>query len=269
MGLLVEARQLSAMGPDGLIFTSVSGVVHDRDLAVVSGPADQERTALMLALCGRLSLAGGTLHTDSSFPGRSTAAVLRDRIAVAQAPPVITVDPLLRVREAITERRLVCGKRMSVAAVRDACELMRIETPPGDTPIRDLDPVERLLLSVALACSQHVDGIAVADVDAGLGTADRLFVRRALRAISSAGKAVIATSSDAGWGDVDIPVSSEGAPDRGGEHGSTWVPASHRLPGYDASPEGKPHAADQAPWDEEDEEYDDPRGPYEDEESAS
>ncbi|MFF6981370.1 hypothetical protein ACFZAV_27595 [Streptomyces sp. NPDC008343] len=206
MGLLVEARQMSAIGPDGLIFTSISAVIKEKQIAVVSGPPDPERTALLLALCGRLALAGGSLHTDPAYTDRSVAAVLRDRIAVAQAPPYVTLDPHLRVREAITERRLLCGKRMTVEAVHDACALMRLETPPPTAPIRDLDPVERLLLSVALAGSQHADGIAVADVDAGFGAADRLFVQQALRRISAAGKAVIATSADGGWGDVAIPL---------------------------------------------------------------
>ncbi|MFJ8763019.1 hypothetical protein [Streptomyces cyaneofuscatus] len=224
MGLLVEAREMSAMGPDGLLFTSVSAVIRIPQLAVISGPSDPERTALILALAGRFTLAGGTLHTDPAYGGRPTPVVLRERIAVAQAPPTIALDPFMRVREVIAERRLLCGNRMSEAAVHGMCALMRIEMPPAHVLIQDLDPVERLLLSVALAGSQQSDGIAVADVDVGLTAADRRFVQGAMRRICTGGKSVLATSADGGWGDIAIdlvsPPAEQGTPDGEDNHSS-------------------------------------------------
>ncbi|MFD7860237.1 hypothetical protein ACFV6B_39075 [Streptomyces microflavus] len=219
MGLLVEARQMSAIGADGMLFTSVSTTIRMGQVAVVSGPPDLERTALLLALCGRLALAGGSLRTDPDYGDRPAAVVLRDRIAVAQAAPWITLDPHLRVCEAITERRLLCGNGMTVAAVRDACTLMQLDLPPLQTSVRDLDPVERLLLTVALAAAQHADAVAVADADTGFGIADRDFVRQALHRLTAAGKAVVATAADGGWGDVDIRLSAQ-SPDDGSPDGS-------------------------------------------------
>lgn len=207
MGLLVNARRLSAPGREGLLFTAVSVIVHEGDLAVITGPPGPGRTALLLALAGRFITTGGSLSTDSSYPLQGPRA-LRKRIAVAQAPPAIALDSGMRVREALVERRLHGGRRnVTAEAVWDACELMGIGQPPLGDVIATLHPVERLLFTVALAVGDKtIDGVAVADADADLGQEDREFVRRAFRRLTDTGIAVIATSADTGWGDVEVAL---------------------------------------------------------------
>ncbi|WP_158718099.1 hypothetical protein [Streptomyces sp. NRRL F-2664] len=202
MSLLVEARGLSAVGPDGLLFTSVSGTALDGELTVIVGPPEPRRTALLLALSGRFSVTGGSLVTEGERRStRRVQALLRKRVAVAQALPAIGIDVRLRVGEVLAERRLVCGNRkMSVGSFWDAIELMRMGRPGNDEIVGDLGPVDQLLLSVALGYAQHADAIAVADVDGGFGEEDRRFVRIALGQLAAAGRAVLATSADTGWG---------------------------------------------------------------------
>ncbi|MFD9456662.1 hypothetical protein ACFWBC_26675 [Streptomyces sp. NPDC059985] len=208
MGLLVEARRLSALGPEGLLFTSVSGTITDGDLAVITGPPQLRRTALMLALSGRFAISGGALATEGEKNStRRAQAALRSRVCIAQAPPALQIDARMRVGEVLAERRLVCGrKNMSADSFWDAFELMELEKPAKDEAVWELEPLEKLLLSVALCYAQHTDAIAVADIDAGLGTEDRHHVRRALGQIVQAGRTVIATSADTGWGTAHIAL---------------------------------------------------------------
>lgn len=208
MGLLVEARRLSAMGPEGMLFTSVSGTINDGDLAVVVGPPEHRRTALLLALSGRFVVSGGSLSTNGEErSNRQAQARLRTRVAIAQAPPALSLDRTMRVADALKERRLLCGRKgMSVKCFWTAFELMGLDKPAGDYPVGELDPVEQLLLTVALAYAQVSDALAVADVDAGLCPEDRSHVRQALREITAEGKGVIASAAEGGWGDVEISL---------------------------------------------------------------
>ncbi|MFI8219947.1 hypothetical protein [Streptomyces sp. NPDC085932] len=216
MGLLVEARGVSALGADGLLFTCVSGTVHTGQLAVISGRPGLARTALLLALCGRFVLTGGSLHTDRDYRLHGPRA-LRQRIAVARAKPSIMLDGALRIGEAVTERRVMCGRRRGFEqACWHAWARMGLEKPPVRALVSDLDPVERVLFAVALAQAQGTDGIAVDDIDDSLGAEDRAFVRQALSSIVEEGTAVLATCADDDWAEVRIPL--EAPHDPGDDH---------------------------------------------------
>ncbi|MFD8888783.1 hypothetical protein ACFV0H_40920 [Streptomyces erythrochromogenes] len=98
---------------------------------------------------------------------------------------------------------------MSPDAFWKAFEILGLERPAADTVIKDLDAVEQLLFSVALAYAQRTDSLAVADVDGIFSPDDRRHVRQALSEIASQGTSVLATSAELGWGTVDIPLDPE------------------------------------------------------------
>lgn len=198
MGLVVEARHISAVGPGGLLFTSVSAMVSEGDLAVIAGPPTQARTALLLALCGRFVTVAGTLS-----PGPQA---LRRRIVVAQAHPTLVPDSRMTVKEALRESRLIGGSTYIPQAVWDACETLALDTPALGDCLADLSPRERLLFTAALACGHSTPGIALDDADAGLSMQDRDRVRQALRALTEQGKTILTTSADPGWGTVSISL---------------------------------------------------------------
>ncbi|MFD0008047.1 hypothetical protein ACFVJ4_37385 [Streptomyces sp. NPDC127178] len=255
---------MSALGADGLLFTCVSGTVYTGQLAVISGRPDLARTALLLALCGRFVLTGGSLHTDRDYKLQGARA-LRQRIAVARAKPSISLDAALRISEAVTERRLMCGRRRGFQeALWQAWARMGLEKPPMRALVSDLDPVERLLFAVALAQAQGTDGIAVDDVDESLGAEDRAFVRQALSSIAAEGTSVLATGTDDDWADVRIrledprdpggdspqpgvetPPTPTGAGDRPPLMGAAAEPARAAVPTAAAEPKQPPSAGEE------------------------
>ncbi|MER6076350.1 hypothetical protein ABT187_48160 [Streptomyces sp. NPDC001817] len=201
--LLVEARQLSAVAPSGMLFTAVNAAVRLGDVAVISGAAGMGPTALLLALSGRFAITDGALHTAGGK--RAEAAQLRRRITVAQALPVIQSEPTLRVAEAIAERRIIGGrKNVTAQAVWDALAAMGSEAPPPNALVQEMGPLEQTLFALALARAQNTDGICFDDIDGELAGADRKFVREAVASLASLGPALIVTSRDPGWGTVDI-----------------------------------------------------------------
>ncbi|MFF1627664.1 ATP-binding cassette domain-containing protein [Streptomyces sp. NPDC058272] len=208
MEVLVEARQLSAVSPSGMLFTAVNAAVCSGDVAVISGPAGIGRTALLLALSGRFSTSGGTLRASEGI--QTDAAQLRRRITVAQALPAIRTEPTLRISEAIAERCIIGGRKtVTVQTVWDALAVMGSEPPPLKALVQDMGLVEQVLFGLALARAQQADGICFDDVDGGLAQADRQFVREAVRSLAAAGPALIVTSCDPGWGTIDIVLSSQ------------------------------------------------------------
>lgn len=207
--LVVEARGLSAVGRNGLLFSAISGVIRRGDVAVISGPVAAARTALLLALSGRFSIASGTLCSAgvSGTPAWHRAQ-LRRQIVVARALPLITVAPTIRVGDALAERRLTRGRSpFSEAAVWQSCEILGIDVPSVRADFRYLHPVEQTLFTVALGCGYtECSGMAVDCVDSQLADSDRVIVRRGMAALADAGWGVLATSDQSEWGDIKFPL---------------------------------------------------------------
>ncbi|MFF3159724.1 hypothetical protein [Streptomyces sp. NPDC057910] len=205
MELLVEARQLSAVAPSGILFTAVNAHVCLGDVAVISGAPGIARTALLLALCGRFPCTGGMLLTANGQ--HADAAQLRRRTSVARAARVIRTEPTLRVCEAITEQQALAGRSRGTAqSVSETLATMGLQPPPPQVLVKDMGPVEQVLFDLALARAQGTDGICFDGVDDDLSKDDRDFVRKAVAKLAALGTACVVTSCDPGWGTIDIPL---------------------------------------------------------------
>ncbi|MFE5210719.1 ATP-binding cassette domain-containing protein, partial [Streptomyces sp. NPDC056600] len=108
-GTGVAARGLGVRGPRGWAFRGVTFEAGPGTLVAVTGPTGSGRTALLLALTGRMRTAEGTARVAGLELPRRTARVRRVS-GVAHMPGVTDLDPALTVAEHLRERALV-GRR--------------------------------------------------------------------------------------------------------------------------------------------------------------
>ncbi|GAA2791076.1 ATP-binding cassette domain-containing protein [Saccharopolyspora taberi] len=194
------ARGITAIGPEGIVFEGIDLRVRPGELGVLTGPGGSGRTAMLLALSGRLRLASGHLEV-SGHVLPSQARAVRQLVLPARLRPGFELDEQHTVRGVITERRLISG--ISRPAVDELLARVGVDPYPSDL-IWELHPAERLLLSIALAAAAAPAAIVVDDVEAGLTAAGRTRVWTALRLLVQTGMTVIASSTEAPSGDAVV-----------------------------------------------------------------
>ncbi|MEV8550564.1 ATP-binding cassette domain-containing protein [Streptomyces glaucescens] len=249
-GLAVRARDLGVEGPRGWAFRGVRVEADPGSLIAIEGPSGSGRTCLLLALTGRMKATEGTAVVgDARLPKQMAA--LRRVSALAHVPGVTDLDPSLTVGEHLRERLLLQrrfgdslrgllrprGERRDEAALRvdaalTAAGLDREALPKGlRTAVRDLERVEALRLSVALALIGRPRLLGVDDTDLKLSEAERAGVWALLRSLAAAGTTVLAVCSEAPEDAVvvstrateDTPGTRSDQP--GGEPGRSWAGA--------------------------------------------
>ncbi|MFB4304400.1 ATP-binding cassette domain-containing protein [Actinomadura sp. NTSP31] len=197
-GAAVRTRGLSLRGARGRVFQDVDLDVPAGGLAAVSGIAGSGRTALLLALGGRMKPAAGT-GTVGGVPLDDLRAVQRIA-ALGIVPGVTGLDPALTVREHVREALAlhegVLGRfRGRNARMRAALDRAGLDVDPR-TLAEDLDPDEAQLLGAALALVGEPRLLLLDDVDEGLPAHRQRPLWRRLRAIADSGVTVIATCHD-------------------------------------------------------------------------
>ncbi|CAL99778.1 ABC transporter family protein [Saccharopolyspora erythraea NRRL 2338] len=205
------ARGITALGPEGIVFENVDLRFRPGDLGVVTGPGGSGRTALLYALAGRLRTVAGYLEVSGYvLPARARA--VRKLVLPARLRPGFELEDKYRVREAVTEQRLIFG--VSELDVEKSLAAVGLDPDPWAL-VCELHPAERLLLSIALAVAADPAAIVVDDVDVGLPRGSRARVWSALRAVAQTGMTVVAGSTDAPPGDavvVHLPLFQFGEP---------------------------------------------------------
>jgi len=215
-GLAVSARDLGVEGPRGWAFRGVRVEAEPGSLIAIEGPSGSGRTCLLLALTGRMKVTEGTAVVgDARLPKQ--LAALRRVSALAHVPGVTDLEPSLTVGEHLRERVLLQrrfgdslrgllrprGERRDEAALRidtalTAAGLDREALPKGlRTAVRDLERLEALRLSVALALIGRPRLLGVDDTDLKLSDAERAEVWALLRSLAAAGTTVLAVCSEA------------------------------------------------------------------------
>ena len=148
---LLAVEGLGLATPAGPVFTDLSFAVPRGALTAVVGPSGSGRSALLLALGGRMRGVTGTVRLGERA-ARSRPRDLRAHTAVARLATLVEPEGRLTVGESVTERALVDG----VAADAAARAVARAEETVGATFDRsllvdDLSAYDRALLCVALA----------------------------------------------------------------------------------------------------------------------
>lgn len=229
-GLGVTTRGFGLKGPRGWAFREVSFDAEPGSLIAVEGPSGSGRTCLLLALTGRMRATEGSATIGGWSLPKQLAAVRRAS-ALAHVPGVTDLDPALTVGEHLRERALLERRfggslrgllrpraerveaRLRVDTALTAAGLDLAALPKGArTAVRDLERLEALRLSVALALVGGVRLLGVDDTDLKLSDAERAEVWALLRSLTEAGTTVVAVCSEAPEGAVVVSAAPQGKP---------------------------------------------------------
>ena len=229
-GLRVTARGLGLEGPRGWAFRDVSVDAEPGSLIAVEGPSGSGRTCLLLAFTGRMKPTEGVAAVGDFKPPRQMSA-LRRVSALANVAGVTDLEPALTVGEHLRERALLVrrfggslrgllrprAERADEARLRMDTALaaagLSLETLPkgARTAVRDLERVEELRLSVALALMSRPRLLAVDDTDLKLSDAERAEIWALLRSLTETGTTVLAVCSEAPGGAVVVSTMAHDA----------------------------------------------------------
>lgn len=257
-GLGVTTRAFGLKGPRGWAFREVSFDAEPGSLIAVEGPSGSGRTCLLLALTGRMRATEGAATAGEWHLPKEAAAVRRVS-ALAHVPGVTDLDPALTVGEHLRERALLERRfggslrgLLRPRAERAAEAKLRVDTaltaagldhealPKGSrTAVRDLERLEALRLSVALALIGGPRLLGVDDTDLKLSDPERGEVWALLRSLTDAGTTVVAVCSEAPEGAVTVSTSPRVQEPRGQESGgkAPGGKETHEKETVDALPE--------------------------------
>lgn len=235
-GVAVTAEGLGLKGPRGWAFRGVDLAAEPGALIAVEGPSGSGRTSLLLALTGRMKATEGTATVGGARLPKELAAVRRFS-APANVAGVTDLDPALTVGEHLRERTLLQRRfgdsvraLLRPRAERTAEARLRIDTalaaagldlqalPKGArTAVRDLERLEALRLSIALALIGRPRLLAVDDLDLKLSDAERAEAWALLRSLAGAGTTVVAVCSEAPEDAVTVSTRPEAVRDETSE----------------------------------------------------
>lgn len=197
----------------GTVFGPLDLDVSPGGLLVVQGTAGSGKTALLLALAGRLDLSAGDLQVDG-LPLPRRARAVRHRVALAEMRGINDLDDALTVEQHVAERLVIhqpwwkpwistrrvqevldgvdTALQVHAARVDTRAPARHGRTPepaPRPTGLRrkafvsDLSPLERFALGIVLALLGRPDVLVVDDVDTLRDGAERLRAWSALFAL--------------------------------------------------------------------------------------
>jgi ABC-type multidrug transport system ATPase subunit len=215
-GTGVTAHGLGLRGPRGRVFGDVTFDAAPGSLIAIEGPSGSGRTCLLLTLTGRMKPTEGAAEVGQWRLPKQMAAVRRVS-GLANVAGVTDLEPALTVGEHLRERALLQRRfgdslrgllrprreRTAEAKLRiddalAAAGLDREALPKGfRTAVRDLERLQELRLSLALALLGNPRLLGVDDTDLKLSDAERAEIWAQLRSIAEAGTTVVAVSSQA------------------------------------------------------------------------
>lgn len=231
-GAAVTAENLGLKGPRGWAFRGVTFSAGPGSLVAIEGPSGSGRTCLLLALTGRMRSTEGEASAGGLRLPRRAAAVRRVA-ALGPVSGVSELDPAFTVAEHLRERVLlqrrfdgslrallrprrerVATARARIDAALAAAGLDPATLPKGErTSVRDLERLEALRLSLALALIGRPRLLAVDDADLKLSDAERAEAWELLRSLASGGTTVLAVCSQAPEGAVTVTTDPTAATD--------------------------------------------------------
>ncbi|MEU2288080.1 ATP-binding cassette domain-containing protein [Streptomyces sp. NPDC013178] len=231
-GVGVTAEGFGLRGPRGWVFRGVGLDAEPGSLIAIEGPSGSGRTSLLLALTGRMKATQGTATVGTARLPKQSAAVRRIS-ALAHVAGVTDLDPALTVGEHLRERALLERRfggsvrellrpraeksdrtKLRVDAALAAAGLDREALPKGArTAVRDLERLQALRLSVALALVGRPRLLGVDDADLKLSEAERAEVRALFASLTEAGTTVVAVCGEAPEGAVTVTTRPSGEND--------------------------------------------------------
>ncbi|MFJ1844173.1 ATP-binding cassette domain-containing protein [Streptomyces sp. NPDC088146] len=230
-GAAVTAEDFGLKGPRGWAFRGVDIQAGPGALVAVEGPSGSGRTCLLLALTGRMRPTEGRAEIGGLRLPRKMAAVRRIS-ALGPVTGVSELDPAFTVAEHLRERALlqhrfdgslrallrpraerVAATRGRIDAALEAAGLDPATLPKAErTAVRDLERLEALRLSIALALIGRPRLLAVDDTDLKLSDAERAEAWELLRSIAGGGTTVLAVCSQAPEDAITVRTDTTASP---------------------------------------------------------
>ncbi|MFF4641784.1 ATP-binding cassette domain-containing protein [Streptomyces sp. NPDC001389] len=215
-GAAVKAEGFGLKGPRGWVFRDVGIDAAPGTLIAVEGPSGSGRTCLLLALTGRMKATEGHAEIGRHRLPKKMAAVRRIA-ALGPVPGVNDLDQALTVAEqlregAMLQRRYEAPVRALLrprgahrapapARIEEALAVVGLDPaalPKGPrTSVRDLERLEAVRLSVAIALLGGPRLLALDDLDLKLSDAERTEAWAMLRSVAARGTTVVAVCSEA------------------------------------------------------------------------
>ncbi|MFE1885342.1 ATP-binding cassette domain-containing protein [Streptomyces diastatochromogenes] len=234
-GVDVTAEGLGLKGPRGWAFRGITFDAKPGSLIAIEGPSGSGRTCLLLALTGRMKPTEGAATVGGFGIPRHMAAVRRVG-AVANVAGVTDLEPALTVGEHLRERALLQRRfgdsprallrprgdrarearlRVDAALAAAGLDLETLSKGPR-TAVRDLERLQELRLSIALALLGRPGLLGVDDVETKLSDAELAELWDLLRSLTRAGTTVVAVCRTAPEDCVAVPTHrGEDTSDRG------------------------------------------------------
>lgn len=164
----IVARGLTMKTPQGVVFGPLDWDVPPRRPAAIVGEQGSGRSALLLALAGRVRGVSGELRVGD-IDGIAKPGRLRKATAVARISDLVELEPALTVASSIDEHALMEGLsvrkgRRAFAAVEEASGIVI----DRKTRVDELTALQRTELAVLLACVRPSAYVVLDDADASL-----------------------------------------------------------------------------------------------------
>lgn len=188
---MLSARQVSVKGRRDPLLPPTTLAVERGQLLLVAGDRQDQRTALALALSGRMKSTGGSVTWD----GQQRTRQLRLASALVDSPGVNEPEEHLSVRDLVTEDLALVPRRYRGALLSGPwLKVNRFEDIAG-LWTEQLDPARRLELLTALALANPHTDLLVVDSPDRHSADNAAWLPRLQELASDAGRplAVIAT----------------------------------------------------------------------------
>lgn len=169
-GSLASARGIELRGPWGHVFGPLDLDIDEGGVTVVAGQSGAARTALLMALCGRMRLTGGSL-TVLGYRDKPTKVFAASSIACMNE--LDEVSPSVTVRDIVTEQMRWDSPwykfvpRVRESGVEEMCAEVfgDVPLPALNAFVDDLPELQQLLLRIAVANTRRPPLLVVGRID--------------------------------------------------------------------------------------------------------
>lgn len=193
---LLQARGLEMPGRTSMVFGPVDMELPRGQLGVVTGQQGSGRSALLLALAGRLKGVQGEL-TVGEIDGIAHPRKLRREVSVARITGLADLEPNLTIGESRDERAIAEG----IGVRRGRERFVHLERELGhrfdpEQWVDRMPAVERTLLTLVLGCLAPSRYVVLDDIDESLTDRQLGWIHDGLDILLEGGQHVVMSALD-------------------------------------------------------------------------